>query len=320
MMTRKTFLLVLTMVLAAGAAFLAFPYNLGFLTHVLIVIVLVLSLDLVLGVAGIAALGQAAPYGAGAYAAGLFAIHLWADPVTGLAVGAAAGAALAFVTGLLLMRFNGLTLIMLTIAVAQIGMEIANKARSVTGGADGLRGIRMGEVFGLFEFDFVGRVGFWYAFAVLLAVVLLLRRIVGSNFGLSLRGIHESPQRMAALGASVYRKRLAAYSIGGALAGLAGALAAQITQLVSVEVFSFQLSAEVLIMLVLGGTGRIYGAIFGTILFLSVQHVAAAVDPFNWLFLIGALVLGVVFFAPQGLVGIRDQLGRQFGRSRRAGT
>ena len=318
-MTGRLLSIVLILV-AGGAAYLLFPYNLAFLTRILIMIVLVLSLDLILGLAGIATLGQAAMYGAGAYAAGLFAIHVWADPVAGLLAGAVAGALLAAVSGAVLMRTQGLTLIMLTIAVAQICAEVANRARGVTGGADGLRGIRPGKVLGLWEFDFIGITGYWYAFAVMLLVFLALAVIARSPFGLSLRGIHESPERMVAIGVSVYRRRLAAYTMGGAIAGIAGALSAQITQLVSLESFSFTLSAEALIMLILGGTGRLYGAILGTVIFMAVHHVAAANDPFNWLFVIGALVLVVVFFLPRGLVALPASLKRLAKGGRHAGS
>ncbi|WP_343504319.1 branched-chain amino acid ABC transporter permease [Alloyangia pacifica] len=314
------FLPPLLMLLAAVAAYFLFPYNLAFLTRIVIMVVLVLSLDLVLGFAGIATLGQAAMYGAGAYAAGLFAIHVWADPVAGLVAGALAGAVLAALSGAVLMRTQGLTLIMLTIAVAQICAEIANRARGVTGGADGLRGIRPGKVLGVWEFDFIGITGYWYALAVMLLVFAVLAILGRSPFGLSLRGIHESPARMEAIGVSVYRRRLAAYTLGGGIAGIAGALTAQITQLVSLETFSFSLSAEALIMLILGGTGRLYGAVLGTVIFMAVHHVAAANDPFNWLFVIGALVLAVVFFLPAGIAHLPTSLKRLSKGGRYAGS
>lgn len=297
------------LVVAAAAAFWLFPHDLGFMTRIIVIMILVLSLDLVLGYAGIATLGHAAMYGTGAYAAGLFAIHVAPDPTLGLVAGALAGAAIAFVSGLLVLRAKGLTLLMLTIAVALILQEIANKARPITGGADGLTGISMAPVLGVFEFDFFGKTGYWYAFAVFLAVFLILRVLVRSPFGLCIRGIHESPARMRAIGTSVYWRLVAIYTIAGAIAGIAGALSAQITATVSIESFNFALSAEALIMLVLGGTGRLWGAIAGTIVFMVVHHEAAAVNPFNWLFIIGALVLGVVFFAPGGLLTLRQALG-----------
>lgn len=314
----RVFALPLAFAIIAVAAFFAFPYDLAFLTRILIMIVLVLSVDLVLGYAGIPTLGQAAMYGSGAYAAGLFAIHVWADPVAGLIVGAAAGAVVALVSGLVLMRTTGLTLIMLTIAVAAILNEVANKARGLTGGADGLRGIDMNPVLGLFEFDFIGVTGYWYALAVTALVYAGLTVLTRAPFGLSLRGIHESPERMSAIGAPVYWRRVTAYAIGGAVAGIAGALTAQVTQLVSLETFAFALSAEALIMLILGGTGRLSGAVIGTTLFMVVHHVAAANDPFNWLFVIGAMVLAVVFFLPAGLIAAPTALSRMMKGGRNA--
>ncbi|EAR49897.1 probable transmembrane abc transporter protein [Oceanicola granulosus HTCC2516] len=296
-------------ILAVGVGlFFLFPYDLGFLSRILIMIVFVLSLDLVLGYAGVATLGQAAMYGTGAYAAGLIAIHVTASPLLGLAAGAVAGAGIAFVSGLVLMRAHGLTLLMLSIAVAQVLQEVANKARPLTGGADGLRGIRMDPILGLWEFDFIGRAGYWYVLTVLILVLLFLKVVVNSPLGLSARGIQESPERMRAIGTPVYWRLVWIYTIAGGIAGVAGALAAQVTALVSLEVFNFDHSAEALIMLVLGGAGRLYGAVVGVAIFMLVEHVAAAVDPFNWLFLIGALVLAVVFFVPAGLLGLPKAL------------
>ncbi|SMY08865.1 branched-chain amino acid ABC transporter permease [Flavimaricola marinus] len=310
----------LALILLGVALFFLFPYNLAFATRIVIMVILVLSLDLVLGYAGIPTLGQGAMYGAGAYAAGLFAIHIWADPFAGLIAGALAGAILALISGFVLMRASGLTLIMLTIAVASICHEIANRARGVTGGADGLRGIRMDPVFGIFEFDFIGVTGYWYTFGVAALVFAFLVILVRSPFGLGLRGIHESPDRMMAIGAPVYWRRLAAYVVGGAIAGIAGALTAQISQLVSLETFAFALSAEAMIMLILGGMGRLYGAAIGTVVFMWVHHTAAANDPFNWLFVIGAMVLAVVFFLPSGLISLPAAVTRLIKGGRNGGA
>jgi branched-chain amino acid transport system permease protein len=299
---------------AAVAAFFLFPHSLGLLTRILIMMIFVLSIGLVLGYAGIATLGQATMYGTGAYAAGLFAVHVGADPLAGVAVGAAAGAAIAFISGVMLLRTHGLTLLVMTIAVAQICQEIANKARPLTGGADGLSGITVGPLFGRFEFDLIGQTAYWYALAVLACVFLFLRMLVASPLGLSARGIRESSQRMAAIGTPVRLRLLLIYTIGGAISGIAGAMSAQVTELVSLEVFSFVLSAEAVLMLILGGAGRLYGAIVGTVIFMSVQHLAAAADPFTWLSVIGVMVLVVVFFVPQGLLQVPVVLSRMWRR------
>ncbi|WP_127903161.1 branched-chain amino acid ABC transporter permease [Solirhodobacter olei] len=310
----KSLLPFALMALVAVVAFYAFPYNLAFLTRVVITMILVLSLDLLIGVTGIDTLGQAALYGTGAYAAGLFAVHVWADPVAGLLVGGLAGAVVAFVSGLLLMRTHGLTLLMLTIAVAEVFQELANKLDWLTGGADGLGGITMNPVFGTWQFDFIGQTGYIYAVCVLFIVTAILKVVIGSPFGLSLRGIKDSPARMRAIGTPVGRRRVAVYTLAGAVAGIAGALAAQSTALVSLSVYDFQVSAEAMIMLILGGTGRLWGALIGTAVFMAVHEVAASVDPFNWLFIIGFLVLAVVYAVPRGLIGLPEEIRRMVGR------
>lgn len=292
------------MLAACVAAFFLFPDNLGLLTRILVMMTFVLSIDLVLGYAGVATMGQAAMYGAGAYAAGLLAVHVAADPLLGLVAGAAAGAAIAFVSGLMLLRTHGLTLLVMSIAVAQVCQEIANKARPVTGGADGLSGITANPLLGRFEFDLAGKTAYWYALAVLAVVFLFLRMLVRSPLGLSARGIRESAARMAAIGTPVHRRLLVIYTIGGAISGIAGALSAQITELVSPEVFGFVLSAEAVLMLILGGSGRLYGALVGTLTFMALQHVASAADPYTWLSVIGVLILAVVFFVPRGLLDL----------------
>lgn len=310
-MIRSSFL-PLSLLAVAIASYFIFPYDLAFLTRIVIMVIFVLSIDLILGYAGIPTLGQAALFGGGAYSAALFAIHVSANPIVGLLVGALAGGALALISGLLILRTRGLTAIMLTIAFAQICAETVNRAREITGGSDGLRGVNVDPVLGLFPFDFTGQTGYWYALAVCAIVFAALSRIVNSPFGHSLRGIRESPSRMRAIGCPVYWRQVLSYVIGGSVAGIAGALSAQITQLVSLESLTFSLSAEALIMLILGGTGRLYGAVIGTVVFMSVHHLAAANDPFNWLFIIGAMVLLVVFFLPAGLIRLPSVLSKYF--------
>lgn len=295
---------------AATLAFLVFPYDLSFLTRVVIMMIFVVSFDLILGQAGIATLGHAAMYGCGAYAAGLIALHLSPDPLLGLLAGAVAGGMMAWISGLVLLRTHGMTLLMISIAVTMVLQEVASQARWLTGGADGLAGITVGPLLGLFEFDFVGQVAFIYSVSVLAGVLLLCHVLIGSPFGLALRGIEGSASRMRAIGAPVYRRKVTVYVIAGAIAGIAGALAAQVTGLVGIEVFNFSLSADVMVMLILGGAGRLYGALIGTLLFMVIHHVAASIDPFNWLFVIGFMLLFVVFVLPKGLVSLPDRVKR----------
>jgi branched-chain amino acid transport system permease protein len=280
------------------AAWVALPDQLGLLTRIFTTALLVLSLDLVVGIAGLATLGQAALFGAGAYAAGIFALRVVADPLIGLVVGIGAGAGVALVSGAFVLRYQGFTLLMLTVAVAQILASLANKARDWTGGDDGLTGFAPGPLLGLFSFDLQGRTAALYALAVLVVGLYVARRVVDSPFGLAVRGIHENRARMAALGTPVFARLLAMYTLAGALAGAAGALSAQTNAIVGLDSLGFALSAEALVMLVLGGTGRLMGALIGATIFTLLHHTAASINPYHWLFVIGGALMVVVLVPP----------------------
>jgi len=290
--------LPLVVAVAGVAAWFAVPDQLGLLTRLFTTALLVLSLDLVVGIAGLATLGQAALFGAGAYAAGIFALRVMADPLVGLAVGIGAGALVAAVSGAFLLRYQGFTLLMLTVAVAQILASLASKARDWTGGDDGLSGFAPGPLLGRFAFDLEGRTAALYALAVLVASLYVARRVVDSPFGLAVRGIHENRARMAALGTPVFARLLAMYTLAGALAGAAGALSAQTNAIVGLDSLGFALSAEVLVMLVLGGTGRLTGALVGATVFTLLHHTASSINPYHWLFVIGGALMVVVLVPP----------------------
>ncbi len=293
------------------AAFWLFPEDLGLMTRIAVTALYVLSLDLVLGYGGIATLGQAAMFGTGAYAAGIAAVHLVQEPLTLLAVGGLAGGLIALATGALILHARGLTLLMLTIAVAQIVQEVVNKARGLTGGSDGLSGIDPAPLFGLFRFDLYGRTAYLFALAVLLAGLLVARRIVRSPFGLACRGVKEDALRVAALGGSPWRHRVALYTVAGVFAGVAGALSAVTSGIVGLDSVGFSWSAEALVMLVLGGTGRLYGAVLGTVAFMAVHHALASTDPFHWMLFIGLFLMAVVLFAPGGIAALLERLARR---------
>ena len=278
----------------AVVVYLFFPDQLPLGARIACMAIFVMSLDLVVGYAGLATLGHCAMYGAGAYAAGLWATHVSGDPLMGLLVGAVAGSVVAAVSGLFLLRYQGLTFLMLTIAVSQILQNLASKLRQWTGGDDGLSGFSIGKVLGLASFDLSGRVAFVYAVVVMLLSLWMMRRIMGSPFGLACVGIHENRLRMAALGSSVSAHLGRIYAVAGFFAGLAGALAAQINQIVGLDTLGFDLSAEALVMLVLGGAGHLHGAIAGTLVFMGIHHLASAINPYHWLFIIGALLVVVV--------------------------
>ncbi|MEQ1406796.1 branched-chain amino acid ABC transporter permease [Neorhizobium sp. Rsf11] len=281
-----------------------FPNNLALLTRMTAIALLVLSLDLVTGYCGVATLGHAALFGAGAYGAGIAAAHFGiSEPLTMTLVGALAGSAAGLVSGVVILRAHGLAQLVLSIAVIHLFHEAANKASAWTGGSDGLSGIMPEAIFGLFEFDLWGQTAYIYGLVLLIIVFVALRILVRSPFGMLARGVREDRIRITAMGASVNSVLLRMYVISGAVAGIGGALSAISTQVVGLDSLSFTLSAEALVMLVLGGTGSLYGAMIGTMVFMWFEDTLSAINPFHWLTIIGALLVAVVLFAPKGLYG-----------------
>jgi branched-chain amino acid transport system permease protein len=291
----------LPFVLIAGLFFVAGSY-MPLITQIMIMSVFALSLDLILGYAGVETLGHAALFGAGAYGAGIFALRASPDPMLGLVIAGLAGAVVAAITGPVVLRARGITLVMLTLAVATMLLELANSMQWLTGGADGLYGFQPAPLFGKFPFELDGRTAYCYAAIVLLIVFVVCKVVVNSPFGLTIRGVRENRIRMRLLGVPVLRRLVTMYVISGFLAGVAGGLSAQITQLVALDSFAFVLSGNVLIMLVLGGAGSLNGAILGAALFVAISDRAAAVSPFHWLFALGIGLILVVRYAPSGLV------------------
>lgn len=288
----------------ALAAFYGFGHDyMALACTALVTAIFVLSLDLLVGYTGIETLGHAAFFGVGAYAAALYALHVGSDPIIGLAVGAVAAALVGFLSGAVILRNVGLTLIMLTLAVAAVLQEIANAATSVTGGADGLSGYVIGPIFGKWDFDLAGRTAYLYSAVVLVGVMVFCRLIVSSPFGLCLRGVKENKVRMSLLGIDTHRCSVVIYVISAALAGAAGALSAQVSGVVGTDSLGFMVSGNAMVMLILGGAGKLYGAVIGAIVFVIVSDQAAAIDPKNWLLFIGGILILAVRFAPEGLAG-----------------
>ena len=296
--------------LALAAAFFALPGYRVLGSQVLIVALFALSLDLVLGYAGILTLGHAAFFGLGAYTAGLLAVHGWGEPITGLLAAAVVAGLAGFAVSFLVVRGEDLARLMVTLSLGLLLFEAANRAAFITGGVDGLSGVTMWKLLGIFPFDLSGRTAYVYSFVVLLAVFLFLRRLASSPFGLSLRGIRENRARMPAIGVPVRRRLVAAFTLGAAIAGLAGALLAQTTQFVGLDTLGFGRSADTLIMLVLGGTGRLYGAIVGTAVFMIAQDYLSGINPVYWQFWLGLLLVVFVFFARGGIMGALEKLRR----------
>jgi len=279
-------------------------------THALIMILFALSLDLALGQAGIITLGHAAFFGFGAYAAGIFATHLSNDPLLGLVVATVLTGLFGVFVGILILHTAGVTLMMLTLAISALLAEFANQAHGLTGGDDGLQVGRMAPLFGLFRFDLRGHTSYLYVLAALFVWSLVAWRIMRSPFGRSLDGIRQNPRRMRAIGTPVWRRLVVAYGLSAAMAGTAGALEAQTTRAVGLGALSVLASGTVLVMLILGGTRRYYGAFLGATVYVVVQDFAAQIDPFRWMFIIGIMLMAVVLFLENGLVGLVDVAGR----------
>ena len=294
--------------LATLLPFVLFPQYLSLASQIAITALFALSLDIILGYGGVVSLGHAAFFGVGAYAAGLYSVHVTGEPLSGLVVGGVLAGLAGFVASFIVSRFRHLTLIMLTLGIGLIAHEIANKAHWLTGGSDGLQGIKTLPLLGYFKFDLYGYVAYSYALIVLFIAFLCVRRLVNSPFGLSLRGIRENLVRMPAIGADSRAHIRKAYTIAAALAGVAGAILAQTTQTVALESISFQRSADVVVMLVLGGAGRLYGGLIGAAIFMVARDQFSGIAPQYWYFWIGLLLVAVVMFLPNGILGGLSQL------------
>jgi branched-chain amino acid transport system permease protein len=281
--------------LLALAAFFIFPDRMMLGSQALIMILFALSLDLILGFAGIVTLGHAAFFGIGAYAAGLLITRLqWTEPITGLLAAAACAAVAGVLSGWILLRYRGLALLVLTLSTTIMLQELGNLFSDVTGGYDGIPGVTVAPLFGRFDYDLYGHTYYLYALAVLFLLFVLVRRIVYSPFGQALAGIRENVGRMHALGSPVHRRLVTVYAIAAAIAGVAGALFAQTNGFVTLGVFDFERSAGVMVMLILGGTGWLYGAFIGAVLYMVIENRLSAVSPEFWQFGLGAVLVAVV--------------------------
>jgi branched-chain amino acid transport system permease protein len=288
--------------LLALSCALLFPSRFLIMTDIVRLALFALSLDLILGYAGIVSLGHAAFFGAGAYSAGLLALHgIVTEPVIALLAAGLIAAALGFLTSFLVIRGVDLTRLMVTLGIALLLEALAEKFSNITGGTDGLQGIEMQPILGLFAFDMFGKTGFFYSLAVLFLLFLLARRIVHSPFGLSLRAIRNNPLRAAAIGIPVNRRLIAIYTVAAFYAGVAGALFTQTTALASLDAFSFERSADLMLVLVIGGTGYLYGGLIGAVVFRMLQEFFSSLTPQYWQFWIGLVLVVIVLIGHQRL-------------------
>ena len=281
--------------LLALSCALLFPSRYLIMTDILRLALFAMSLDLILGYAGIVSLGHAAFFGVGAYCAGLLALHgIVTEPVLALVVAGLVAMVLGFFTSFLVIRGVDLTRLMVTLGIALLLEALGERFSNITGGTDGLQGIEMAPILGLFAFDMFGKTGFFYSLIVLFLMFLLARRIVHSPFGLSLRAIRNNPLRASAIGVPVNRRLIAIYTVAAFYAGIAGALFTQTTALASLDVFAFEKSADLMLVLVIGGTGYLYGGLIGAVVFKMLQELFSTITPQYWQFWIGLVLVVIV--------------------------
>lgn len=287
-------------VVAIASIFVAGGHAL-LLNEIAIIALFAVSLDLILGYAGIVSLGHAAFFGFGAYVAALFAKLVMPDPLVGLLVAMLAATVLGALTSVLILRGSDLTRLMITLGVAAVLYELANKLDWLTGGADGLQGVAMGPLLGRFEFDLSGKTAYAYSLVTLIVVLLVTRRIVNSPFGFSLKALRDNRLRATAIGLSVNARLAAVYTLSAAIAGMAGGLMAQTSGFASLDGLDFHRSADLMLMVVIGGTGYLYGGVFGAVAFKLLQDLLSRATPQYWTFWLGLFLVVLM------LVG-RDRL------------
>lgn len=292
----------------AVAGYFLFPDHRALGSQILLTALFVLSLDLILGYVGVVSLGHAAFFGIGAYCAGILAARGWSEPISGLIAAGLLAAVCGYAMSFLVIRASDLARMMITLGVAGLLQESANQMSWLTGGADGLQGASTGPVFGVFHFDLFGKTAYGYCLAVLALAFVVIRRWIQAPIGLSLLGIRANAERMQALGVPVPSRLRFAFTAGAGLAGLSGALLAQTTQFVGLDVFGVLRSADVIMMLVIGGAGWLYGGLLGAAAFMLVQDLLSSVSPLYWQFWMGILLIAVVLFARGGLGGAGKRL------------
>jgi branched-chain amino acid transport system permease protein len=303
------------------AAALASPWALSshalIINEIAILALFALSLDLILGYTGIVSLGHAAFFGMGAYSAALFSKLVMPDPLVGLAVGIATATVLGAICSVTILRGTDLTRLMVTLGVGLILMELANKLDWLTGGADGLQGVMMGPVLGRFEFDLQGQTAAWYSLTVLLVLFVLAKRFVNSPFGATLKSIRDNRLRAMAIGIPVSQRLIVVYTVAAGAAGAAGALLSQTTGFASLDLFEFHRSADVMLVLVIGGTGWLYGGVAGALVFKLMQDFISSITPQYWTFWIGLFLVVLVLVGRERLVRPWTWFGRSGTQSKR---
>ena len=284
--------------------FVLTPTYLVLASQIAITALFALSLDLILGFSGIVSLGHAAYFGVGAYTAGLFSKWGWGEPLTGLLLAGLVAGLFGYLTSFIIARFRHLALIMITLGIGLLLQEAANSASWLTGGFDGLQGIHTWPILGKFRFDLYGYTAYSYSLAVLFVIFLVARRLIHSPFGLALRGIREN----GAAHAGDRRADARAYphrSIPSPRSSPASPARCwrRPPRRFRLKSLGFQRSADVLVMLILGGTGRLYGGLVGAAVYMVARDQFSGLNPQYWYFWIGLLLIAVVMLLPNGILG-----------------
>jgi branched-chain amino acid transport system permease protein len=288
----------------AFATIWLFPSKYLILKDTAILALFALSLDLILGYAGILSLGHAAFFGLAGYFAGLVAKYGFiTEPVVALVAAGLVAAVLGFVTSFLVLRGSDLTRLMVTLGVSLMLGEVANRYSNITGGADGLQGVDIEPIFGRFRFDLYGHNGYVYCLIVLFICFVVARRVVYSPFGLSLRSVKGNPLRASAIGIPVKWRLVSIYTFAAGIAGIAGALLTQTTAFCSLDVFSLDRSADLLLVLIIGGTGYLYGGLIGAVIYKFLQDWIANLTPQYWQFWIGLVLVVIVLIGRDRMQG-----------------
>jgi branched-chain amino acid transport system permease protein len=293
---------------ALGSIFFIFPTNLVFASQILITGLFALSLDLLLGYGGIVTLGHAAFFGLGAYTAGLLAVHGWHEPLSGLLAAGLVAGVVGYLTSFFLLRGGEMTRLMITLGIGLLLYEIANSASAITGGVDGLQGIEIDRVFNAFSFDLYGKTSYLYVLGVSFVLFAITRSMMYSPYGLALRSFRDNSTRALAIGIPVNAILTNIYTYSAVVAGIAGALLTQSTQFVSLDVLSFERSAELLVMLIIGGTARMYGGFVGAAVFMLAQDQLSNINPQYWNFWLGVLLVVMTLYLRGGILGGLDRL------------
>lgn len=296
---------------AAVACWFLFPEYLTLGSSVLVMVLLVLSFDLLLGFGGVLSLGHGVFFGLGAFTAGWLSLAGWTEPISAVLIAGAAAALLSAAVGPFLMRLTGLPLMMVTLALGALVYEAGHKATKITGGDDGLFGISFSPIFGIFEWTLGGSTSYLYVLAWVVVLFVLMKRVASSPFAVMLQGVRENPARMRLIGNRVIPHLTMAYVISGAVAGMAGALFTEINAFVGMGVLAVDTSIDVLVMLVLGGIGSLWGALVGAPVYMLLKHFSSQWNPFYWMLIIGSLLIAVVMLGKGGLLGLaRSAMGK----------